>query len=277
MYELLSDRAIILLKGGDALKFIQNFSTNDIEKNEFSYNYLLSNNGRYLFDFFAYKSSREEIYLDCPYIQKESLLKRLQFYKLRADLEIIDLSEDYIFTYSHAEIDKEKALYCKQDPRSKHLGYRAVYNKEIYNKDMRSSLGSSKPGLYFEYKYRYGIVDGYIDMQQDKSIPIEFAGEQQHALSFTKGCYVGQEVISRAKYQGVVRKKIYKLKFGTKIALPIKLADVTDSGGDVLGKVCSNYQNLAIAILREEKYLGLAEKKAMIGGKVAEIYEVEDD
>lgn len=263
MIEILQDRALVSLKGQDALKFIQNFSTNNIEKIAFTYNYILNNQGRYLFDFFAFRQNDEAVFLDCHKDQKQNLINRLNLYKLRSDVSINDESDNFIITYSKSELKDSGVKYSCQDPRFNKLGYRSLVNK--------SCEYQSSPNLYLQDKYRYAIIDGCLDLVQEKSIPIEFAGEEQNALSFSKGCYVGQEVISRAKHQGVVRKKIYKLDFGTNIALSLKLADISDDAGNKIGKVCSNYQNLAIAQIREEKLLGLSEKRAIIDGKFAMI------
>lgn len=267
MQEILQDRAVISLKGNDAIKFIQNFSTNNIEKINFTYNYLLNNQGRYLFDFFAFKSIDNIIYLDCHQEQKANLIARLNLYKLRSDVTINDESNNFMIIYSKEAINSGDITYSQKDPRYYKLGYRSLVSKsDNYN---------STPGFYMEDKYNYTIVDGYIDLVEEKSIPIEFAAEEQNALNFEKGCYIGQEVISRAKHQGVVRKKIYKIQFGMNIALSLKLADIKDDAGNKIGKICSNYKNLAIAQIREEKFLGLSEKQAIIDGNEAQIIEPE--
>lgn len=274
MHEILEDRAVISLKGSDALKFIQNFSTNNIEKYELSCNYLLNNQGRYLFDFFAFKKSDDAIYLDCNKDQAVDLIKRLTLYKLRANVVITNESDDYIIVYSKKALkgSADGLRYSLQDPRFNKLGYRSLLLKrkadEIIDSDQVKNL-------YLEDKYQFTIIDGYLDLTPEKSIPIEFAGEEQNAINFAKGCYVGQEVISRAKYQGVVRKKIYKLDFGMNIALSLKLADIVDEAGDKLGIVCSNYNNLAIAQIREEKLLGLKEKRVIINDKIALVIDPE--
>lgn len=267
MQEVLKDRVILSLKGSDALKFIQNFSSNNIEKITFSYNYLLNNQGRYLFDFFAFKLDNNAIYLDCHREQKTDLIARLNLYKLRSDVIITDESNDFMIIYSNEPINTEDIRYSYQDPRYSKLGYRSLA--------IKSDNYNSVPGLYMEDKYKYTIIDGCIDLVVEKSIPIEFAAEEQQALSFNKGCYVGQEVISRAKSQGVIRKKIYQLEFGTNIALSLRLADIKDNAGNKIGKICSNYKNLAIAQIREEKLLGLSEKKAIIDGNMAHIIDPE--
>jgi len=74
-------------------------------------------------------------------------------------------------------------------------------------------------------------------------------------LSFTKGCYLGQEVVSRTKYQGVVRKFIAKIKLGNSIMLPPAKGDAIHlADGTACGILCSWYADDAIALLRKEEY-----------------------
>ena len=80
----------------------------------------------------------------------------------------------------------------------------------LYKNQNLNLQDTGKSDLYLEAKYEFGMIDGDTDLKYEKSIPIDFAANELNAISYTKGCYVGQEVISRAKYQGVIRKKIYQ-------------------------------------------------------------------
>ena len=120
--------------------------------------------------------------------------------------------------------------------------------------------------LYIKDKYEFTIPDGINDLIFDNSLVSHFGAEELSAVSFSKGCYVGQEVISRAKYQGSVRKKLFKLSSGTKIAFNELGTEITDLRGEKIGIFCSSYNDLGIALLNEEKYLGLDKKIAIING-----------
>ena len=186
-------------------------------------------------------------------------------YKLRSNLGVKDVSLDYNIVYSKAQIESD-VEFSLQDPRYKALGYRSMVGIEKVN-----LLDELVDNLYIFDKYKYAIIDGYLDLIYDRSIPVEYGAEELNAIDYHKGCYVGQEVISRVKYQGVVRKKIFKLQFGTEFALNEQEAKITDLDGDKLGLVCSNYKNQAIGLLREEKFLGLKEKVAMIENQLVNI------
>lgn len=264
MIELLEDRVIINIHGLDAEKFLQGQTTNDIIKNRYSYNFILNNQGRYLFDFFVFRESNKSFYIDIHKNSAEAFLKRLSMYKLRSQVELKDISEDFFVLYSKKIIDN--ALFSLQDPRNNKLGYRSIIKGNKFNKDKNYSTN-----LYLKDKYDFAIIDGDIDLIYEKSIPIEYGADNLNAIDYQKGCYIGQEVISRAKYQGVVRKKIYKLNFDTELAPIDKGAMVTDLNGNKLGIVCSRYEKVVIAQLREEKYLGLEKKIAIIDHQSANI------
>jgi len=263
MYEILPDRSIIHIFGPDSQKFLQSLVTNDVVNKTYTYNYLLNNQGRYLSDFFIYQDNNESYFLDIDTNSSVALIKRLSMYKLRSHIEILDVSEFYEVLYSTKKL--QNVVFSLQDPRYDKLGFRSLIKTENITK-----LQNKSNDLYLKDKYNFAIVDGNLDLVVEKSIPIEFGAEELNAIDYKKGCYVGQEVISRAKYQGVVRKKIFKLQCGTNFA-PVNQGDEVTFDAVKVGKLCSFYENLAIGLLWEEKYLGLAEKKVMINNCIWDI------
>ena len=283
MYEILSNREIIKIIGLDSVKFLQNLITNDICKSSYCYAYLLNNQGRYLFDFFVYVHNLEEIYLDIDKSNKATLIEHLNFYKFRSKIQIIDCSEEYKIVYSHQKLDID-TLVTSRDPRYSKLGFRSILSSRGPSTGSRNtgtqdwipwrghgmtemesihatpsppchSRESENPAsLYLEDKYNFAIIDGVEDLITDKSIPNMYGAEELKAISFDKGCYVGQEVISRAKYQGVIRRRIYKVIADEDLSLLVKDEDILASN-EKIGVICSSYRNKAIALIREEKYL----------------------
>ena len=265
MIEVLNDRSVIHIYGSDSEKFLQGQVTNDIIRNKYSYNYLLNNQGRFLFDFFVYRKSSESFYIDIHSSAVKKFTLRLSMYKLRSDVEFIDVSDNLAVLYSYQVIQK-KPLFSIQDPRNNQLGFRTTIEKSRLK-----VFTEFTENLYLKDKYELSIIDGDSDLVYEKSIPIEYGADDMNSISYEKGCYVGQEIISRAKYQGVIRKKIYKLKFGTEVAQNTLEDTITDLDGNKIGIVCSSYSDLAIGLIREEKYLGLKQKVAMIGNKLADV------
>lgn len=265
MIEVLSDRSVLQVAGGDSQKFLQGMLTNDVINNIYSYNYLLNNQGRYLFDLFVYKNSSTSYLIDISKDRSDEFIQRLNLYKLRSDIEIRDLSDQYGILYSREEPNYDFE-YSAKDPRCHKLGYRSL----IKSKDI-SELKGIADNLYLDDKYNNAIIDGDIDLIYERSILPEYGAEELHAIDYDKGCYVGQEFISRIKHQGVLRKKIFKLQFLANVAGSLSGHDVEDKEGNKIGLVCSNYKNLAIALLREEKFLVLGNQKAIVDGKIVEI------
>ena len=268
MIEILANRSVIHISGTDAAKFLQSMTTNDVIKNSFSYNYLLTNQGRYLFDFFTFKENDNSYYIEIDQTASNNFLQRLNLYKLRSNIIIEDLSNKLAVIYSKKKPNIDY-FTSNQDCRFEKLGFRTITQKENIK-----HLTNINMNLYLDDKYDYAIPDGSCDLVYDKSIPVEYGAEQLSAISYNKGCYVGQEVISRVKYQGVVRKKIYKLISKSDMDLShLKLGDIImDLEGNKIGAFCSGYKNKAIALLREEKYLSLNQKTAVIDNVEANIF-----
>jgi folate-binding protein YgfZ len=265
MIEILKDRALVNIVGPDSGKFLQGMTTNDVIKKEYSYNYLLTNQGKYLFDFFVYQKDIESYFIDINKTSLDIFLKRLNIYKLRSNVDIKDVSLDYNIIYSKVQIESD-VEFSLHDTRYKDLGYRSMVKIEKLR-----HLDKIVDNIYILDKYKYSIIDGYLDLVYERSIPIEYGAEELNAIDYNKGCYVGQEVISRVKYQGVVRKKIFKLQFGTEFALKNQESKITNLDGDKLGMVCSNYKNQAIGILKEEKFLELKQKIVMVENQLVDI------
>jgi folate-binding protein YgfZ len=214
----------------------------------------------------VYKDADSEFILDINADSRASFIARLGMYKLRSLVDISDISNEMCILYSKDEISD--AVYSLKDPRYSKLSFRTLLSINKVPEDSKKS-----DALYLADKYKYYIIDGGIDLKYDKSIPIEFGAIELGAIDFDKGCYIGQEVISRTKYLGEVRKKIFGLQIidGTNIAPLTKGDEIRSSSGDLLGHVCSSYKNAAISLLREEKYLGLEKKEVIIKDSVYKV------
>ena len=95
---ILEDRGIIYISGDDTFNFLQNIISNDLNKvsdNQSCFSYLLTPQGKYLFEFIIVKH-KNGYFLDCPKYQIENLLKQLALYKLRSRVEISNLSNEFV-------------------------------------------------------------------------------------------------------------------------------------------------------------------------------------
>lgn len=263
MYDILNNREVIKIVGSDSLKFLQNLITNDINNSNYCYTYLLNNQGRYLFDFFVYIHNLKEIYIDIDEKSKTALIDHLNFYKFRSKIEIIDCKDEYNIAYSHQELNMD-SLVTVRDPRYHLLGFRSI----ILSQSCHSCVGGNlSKKLYLEDKYNFAIIDGVHDLINGKYIPTLYGIDELNGVSYNKGCYVGQEVISRAKYQGVIRRKIYKITAEKDLSSLVKNEEIITTK-DKIGIICSSYQNKAIALIREEKYVANKEEDITVGGGI---------
>ncbi len=239
----LKDRTIISIKGDDAFTFLQSMITNDLsmlDNHLAIYTLFLSPTGRFLYDAFIVKNTDSYI-LDVDALHVSKFLQRLGFFKLKSKIEIEDKSEFFEIIYSKEQFELNVNY---KDPRYSKLGYRYIVPKNSnFNREIAEDL-------YLKDKYEFCIPDGFVDYIQDKTLPPEYHFDKLSAVSYTKGCYTGQEVISRAKYQGVVRKKLYKLVFSQEV-LDLSGQEVMQNGVKI-GFITSSWKDHAIALLRIE-------------------------
>jgi folate-binding protein YgfZ len=262
---ILKNRSIIEISGDDAYKFLQAITSNDLELakiNGILYTYFLNPQGRFLFDAFIYYE-KSKFLLDVDKDYSKKLSDRLSFYKLNSKVEVKE-NPSLSVLYSDEKID---SLFSFRDPRYPKLGFRTIIDSENLQ-----NIYISEGDLYNEDKYKYCIADGFLDLIPEKSLPPEFECEALNAVSYNKGCYTGQEVISRAKYVGEVRKTIYLLSFDEdqEILEEENFSEVFQDEVKI-GKVTSYWNKKAIALLRKD--LADKSKPCILNGYKANIFD----
>ena len=196
----LDNRAVIKISGSDTKKFLQGLLTNDtsnISNKNFIYSYMLSPQGRILFDFFI-TEERDDVLLDCPKHYISEIIKKLSMYKLKSNVTIEDASED-LLVYISNDLISERSF---QDPRNKSLPLRTI-SKYLDSGD------STMLDKYHNIRISTKVPDYDLDITYNRSLPEEIGAEAINAVSFSKGCYVGQEVTARLHHRGKLRKFIH--------------------------------------------------------------------
>ena len=229
---ILEDRGILFIHGSDTKEFLQNLITNDINKVDEAnscFASLLTPQGKYLFDFLVVKH-KKGYFIDCEKKQIQELFKQLNIYKLRSDIEILNLSNEFVVTVFSYEkfmlFDEAKDLLGNTfkyredpiflDPRHKKLGGRLIINLEkLYLSLKKLDLQSIDPEKYYKSSYELGIPQKNTEKLRNKLFGIECNFEELNGIDFKKGCYVGQENTSRIKLREKLSKRL----------LPIKLID----------------------------------------------------
>jgi folate-binding protein YgfZ len=245
----LSSRAVISVSGTDAKDFLQNLVTADIDglrRGEATYAALLQPQGKILFDFFIL-AENDRYAIDCSSAQKADLLKRLTFYKLRAKVNLSTSEEEVGVT---AVKPANGLSYA--DPRVPQLGHRLIAGKA-------SLPEAADEEAYRSSRIRLGIADSDEDIGSGELFPHEANLDQLGALSFEKGCFIGQEVVSRMEHRGTARNRIVPI-FSPQ-GRPGK-GDAVTAGGKAIGTVLSASDKDALALIRLDRLKDAAEAGA---------------
>lgn len=207
----LKNRAIIYILGPESKSFLQGLITNDINKvskNTAIYAFMLTPQGRFLYDFFIIEHENK-LLVDCSASYADEIVKKLNFYKLRAKVEITKSDLQVAALISKKPENISDNVICYEDPRSKKIGSRLIGSEA----DLRSLINSNnleEDGIEQYNYHRLGLkLPDDTDLTYDKSFVLEYGFENFHAIDYQKGCYVGQEVTARTHYRGVIRKKVF--------------------------------------------------------------------
>lgn len=233
-FSVLENRSLLRFSGCDAKGFLQNLVTNDLDNlsaTNVLYSALLTPQGKFLHDFFILLW-KENIYLDCVSARKEDLVRRLTMYKLRADVTIEDVTEAHQLSVLYgddnplraspslneglAQSEEDHIIYC--DPRLARLGYRII---STLSSNWIKSLDNIQPKgstSYNKHRLALGVPEGGTDIVPEKNFLLESNFEELHGVSFSKGCYVGQELTARTKYRAKIKKRLFQFTYDGVIA-----------------------------------------------------------
>ena len=251
---ILEDRGILYINGTDSIEFLQNMISNDINKvNEENscFASLLSPQGKFLFDFIIVKH-KTGYFIDCEKSQTEALFKQLNIYKLRSNVGIMNLSNEFVV----AAFNREKFLKFEGtkdiagntikyredsillDPRNKNLGARLIINLEkLYLSLKKLELKNSPIEEYYQLSHDLGIAQKNTDKLQNKLFGIECNFEELNGIDFKKGCYVGQENTARIKLKNKLSKRLLPVEL---IEGELNQDDLIYNGEFEIGKILIN-------------------------------------
>ncbi|MFO0990663.1 MAG: folate-binding protein [Hyphomicrobiales bacterium] len=233
--EILPGRSVLAVAGADAGGFLQGLVTSDVEglaPGMAGYAALLTPQGKILFDF-PLQRQDDGFLIDCATSQREALVKRLGFYKLRAKVAITP-REDLKVVVAEAPAP---GLFA--DPRLVALGYRGYSTGDF-----------AEAATYEARRIALGIADSEADIGSSELFPHEANLDQLNGLSFSKGCYVGQEVVSRMEHRGTARTRILPLKLDG--AAPAKGTPIL-AGVKQIGTLLSSAGDRALGLLRLDR------------------------
>jgi len=263
---ILPDRAAVRIGGADARKFLQGLITSDMEKSRDGtaiHAALLSPQGKILFDFFVVPVG-DGFLLDGPRSAASELAKRLGFYRLRAEVTITEEPGFAVAAVWGQAPAAPGGVFAYPDPRLPELGYRMVLPDGVGIE----ALGCQVAGddAYHHLRIGLGVPEGGRDFAYGDTFPHEALLDQLHGVDFAKGCFVGQEVVSRMEHRGTARKRIVKVKGDA--GLPGSGTEV-EAGGMPIGSLGSVSGASGLALLRLDRATeALAAGKSLVAGGV---------
>ncbi|NXJ55860.1 CAF17 transferase, partial [Spizaetus tyrannus] len=267
-------RALLDVRGAEAGVFLQGLLTNDVTPLVAGdggaaalYAHALNVQGRCLYDLILYRlheSPEEEphILLECDSGVLDAIQKHLKLYKIRRKVNItpcLDLSLWAVVPGERAgdiasSLTKcaDQALILTPDPRTEVMGWRLIAKKGANLSEIipGSHIGNIED--YHRHRYKQGIPEGVKDLPPGVALPLESNLAYMNGISFTKGCYIGQELTARTYHMGVIRKRLLPVHFSTplpKDSIPEGAEILTESGKSA-GKFRAGGGELGIALLR---------------------------
>jgi folate-binding protein YgfZ len=270
---LLPDRGVVKVVGDDARKFLNGLLTSDVARvapGQAAFAALLTPQGKVIVDFIVVEAPLTDgggFFLDCPRALASTLVQRLNFYKLRAKLIIEDLSETLgVMGIWEGNGSTEYGL-CYGDPRLPALGTRCMLPPHRAA-DAAADLGSElvESAAYEAHRIAYGIPRGGLDFIYGDAFPHEADMDQLGGIDFDKGCFVGQEVVSRMEHRGTARTRIVPVtydEFAPEAGTPVQVGEKN------VGTLGSTARGRGLAMLRLDRVAdALAGGQPLVAGGI---------
>lgn len=269
----LDDRAVVEVRGDDARDFLQGLISTDmanVRPDRAIYGALLTPQGKFLHEFFIAEKDGV-VLMECARERLHDLVRRLSMYKLRAKVEITDATGDYAVAAlmeDHGISGGEGAAIpmgagiAFVDPRLADMGARAILPAPDAGATLvAAGFGEAPFERYERHRIGLGVPDGVRDLIAEKSFLLESNFEELNGVDFEKGCYVGQEVTTRTKRRGLVKKRL--LPLAVEGPLPDPGAKIMLDGKEA-GTMCSGADGRGLALMRLEKIADAARTGASL-------------
>jgi folate-binding protein YgfZ len=254
---VLPDRGVVKVAGADPRTFLNGLLTTDVTKvapGQARFGALLTPQGKIVADCIVAEAPAEDgggFFLDCPRALAGDLVQKLNFYKLRAKVICEDLSEVLgVMAVWDGGGDTEYGL-SYADPRLAALGQRVMLPPHLA-KAAAADLGAElmEAAAYEAHRIAQGVPRGGVDFIYGDAFPHETDMDQLAGVDFDKGCYIGQEVVSRMEHRGTARNRIVPVRsegFVPDAGIPVM------AGEKQVGVTGSHAGNRGLAMLRLDR------------------------
>jgi tRNA-modifying protein YgfZ len=255
----LPDRGVVKVAGADARKFLQGLLTADVASlspGTARFAALLSPQGKIIADFIVTEVKSTEggdLFFDIPRTLAKPLVDKLNLYRLRARVVIEELSDTMgvvtIWDGNPSVSPLPGLAYL--DPRLPTLGWRTIIARHRAG-EIASALGgiAVDPSEYEAHRIALGIPSGGIDFSYGDAFPHETDMDQLGGVDFTKGCYVGQEVVSRMEHRGSARTRAVPVRYEGETPSPGTTITAADRQVGTMGSAAAGH---GVALLRLDR------------------------
>ena len=271
---LLPDRGVVKVAGEPARNFLNGLVTAElasVSPEQARFAALLTPQGKIIADFIIAEAAAEDgggFFLDCPRALAHNLVERLNFYKLRAKVVIEDLSETLgVMAVWDGNAETDYGL-CYRDPRLDALGSRVMLPPHLAG-NAAAEIGAELVDAenYERHRIALAVPRGGLDYMYNDAFPHETGMDQLAGVDFDKGCYVGQEVVSRMHHRGSARTRIVGIAyegFAPEPGVPVL------AGDRPIGTMGSGAGERGIALVRLDRLAdALAKGAPLTAGGVA--------
>ncbi len=238
MITALPDRAVLEVTGEDRVGFLQGLVSNDVNEaapGRAVWAALLTPQGKWLADFFIL-AEPGRLLLDCEAGQAAMLAQRLTRFRLRAKVSV---QPTPLQVYAAWGEGPPPSGIQAPDPRVSGAGWRILAEGAV--------TASAAPADWDLHRLALGLPDGSRDLEPEKTTLLEAGFDELHGISWSKGCYMGQELTARTKYRGLLKRRLVPVQVAG--PLPEVGAPVMQAGVEV-GMMRSGRDGLGLALLR---------------------------
>jgi len=270
----LSDRGVVKVGGEDARNFLNGLVTTDVTLLRPSlgrFGALLTPQGKITVDFLITEVPAGHgggFLIDCPRALAQGLADKLGFYKLRAKVGIENLSDSLgVLAAWDGDLSVKPDLAFAA-PRNERLGWRILIPEELAQKVadlIGADLVDSK--AYDAHRIASSVPRGGLDFTYGDAFPHETNMDRLHGVDFDKGCYVGQEVVSRMQHRGTARSRMIRVMLDGPAPEP---GAAIVAGDKPVGTMGSTAGHNGLALLRVDRVAdALAEGIPLTAGGLA--------
>jgi folate-binding protein YgfZ len=246
---------VVKIAGDDARGFLNNLVTSEIEvvtPGTARFGALLTPQGKIIVDFLITEVPAGHgggFLIDCPKALAEGLATKLKFYKLRAKVTVENLDLGVLAAWDGALAAQPDLAFA--DPRNGELGYRILIPDDLKQK-LSDLIGAELVDAadYEAHRIALGVPRGGLDFMYSDAFPHETNMDRLHGVDFDKGCYVGQEVVSRMQHRGTARTRSVKVLLDD---LSPEVGVSVMAGDKSVGTMGSSAQGKGIALVRIDR------------------------